>query len=264
MRLKIYRLFKILTIIMMLFGTSQAQPQKTNREYYEIKVYHFTSAAQESVLDDYLANAYFPAMHRAGIRHLGAFKPIANDTAAEKRLYILVPLSSLEQLNSLPEQLKKDTAYKRLSKPYADASNETAPYTRIETMILQAFRFAPEYRLPNLKSDKKDRVYELRNYESATEKLHLNKVHMFNEGGEIPLFNRLNFNAVFYGSVIAGSRMPNLMYMTSFENLADREAHWQTFRADAEWKVLSAKPEYKNNVIKNEQILTRATAYSDF
>ena len=67
---------------------------------------------------------------------------------------------------------------------------------------------------------------------------------MFNEGGEIPLFVRLNFNAVFYADVIAGSHMPNLMYMTTFNNKQDRDDHWKVFSADAEWKALSARPEY--------------------
>lgn len=123
---------------------------------------------------------------------------------------------------------------------------------------------APAMTIPDFRSEKKDRVYELRSYESATEKLHQNKVHMFNEGGEISLFERLGFNAIFYGEVVSGSRMPNLMYMTSFENRKERDAHWQAFRVDAEWKILSAKPEYQNNVSRNEQILTRPAEYSDF
>lgn len=87
---------------------------------------------------------------------------------------------------------------------------------------------------------------------------------MFNEGGEITLFKRLNFNAVFYASVISGSRMPNLMYMTSYENKADRDEHWKSFGSSPEWKILSAMPEYKNNVSKNEQIFLRTTSYSDY
>ena len=39
---------------------------------------------------------------------------------------------------------------------------------------------------------------------------------MFNAGGEIDIFTKLNFNAVFYGDVIVGSHMPNLMYLTCF------------------------------------------------
>jgi hypothetical protein len=53
---------------------------------------------------------------------------------------------------------------------------------------------------------------------------------MFNEGGEIELFKRLNFNAVFYASVISGSRMPNLMYMTSYESKADRLAYKYNYK----------------------------------
>ena len=58
--------------------------------------------------------------------------------------------------------------------------------------------------------------------ESATEKNLKIKVQMFNQGDEIGLFKRLNFNAIFYSEVISGSKMPNLMYMTSFENKAAR------------------------------------------
>ena len=46
-------------------------------------------------------------------------------------------------------------------------------------------------------------------------------------GGEIILFDRLDFNAVFYGEVISGSKMPNLMYMTTFDNQESRDAKSQ-------------------------------------
>lgn len=252
----------VLNIIFL--ATASAQSGKSSREFYEIRLYHFTTAAQEEILDQYLSEAYIPTLHTAGIKSIGAFKPLGNDTAADKRLYVLIPLRSIEQLLTLPQQLQKDAGYVRAAKAYTDAAYNNPPYIRMESIILRAFRLAPQSAIPRLQSNKKGRVYELRSYESPTEKLHWNKVQMFNEGGEIPLFKRLGFNAVFYGEVIAGSRMPNLMYMTSFENLADRNAHWQTFRDDAEWKQLSAKPEYKNNVSRNETILTYPAAYSDY
>jgi len=87
---------------------------------------------------------------------------------------------------------------------------------------------------------------------------------MFNEGGEIDIFSKLDFNAVFYSEVIAGSQMPNLMYMTTFENKADRDAHWDAFRDDANWKELSARPEYKNNVSRSVITFLRPADYSDF
>ena len=245
-------------------STSKSVYQTSDREYYEIKVYHFTTRSQEDLLDQYLAEALIPGLHKQGIEHVGAFKPLSNDTTADKRIYLLTPGASLEQFILLPELLKKDPEYLKTSEAYRNAPHDQPPYNRVETIFLRAFRMAPHASLPNLKSEKSERIYELRSYESATEKLHQNKVHMFNEGGEISLFQRLGFNAVFYGEVVAGSRMPNLMYMTSFENMRDRETHWQSFREDSEWKKLSAMPKYQNNVSRNEQILTSSTPYSDF
>ncbi|HEX8022497.1 NIPSNAP family protein, partial [Mucilaginibacter sp.] len=138
------------------------------------------------------------------------------------------------------------------------------PYSRIETIVLQAFPGMTSTAIPNLTAAKADRVYELRSYESATEKYNVNKVRMFNTGDEIGLFKRLGFNAVFYSEVIAGSHMPNLMYMTTFNNKADRDKHWDAFGNDAQWKALTANEEYKNNVSHADIIFLHPTEYSDF
>lgn len=86
---------------------------------------------------------------------------------------------------------------------------------------------------------------------------------MFNQGGEIALFKRLGFNAVFYAEVIAGAHMPNLMYMTSFNNRADRDAHWKTFGADPEWVKLKDMPQYLNTVSRNDTMLLNPTSFSE-
>jgi hypothetical protein len=62
---------------------------------------------------------------------------------------------------------------------------------------------------------------------------------------------------------MAGGRMPNLMYMTTFENKASRDQHWNAFRDDAQWKQLSGMAEYKNNVSKIEIFFLHPTEYSD-
>jgi hypothetical protein len=129
---------------------------------------------------------------------------------------------------------------------------------------MQAFRLAPVMQLPALSGPREKRIYELRSYESATEKIYRNKVEMFNEGGEITLFKRLGFNAVFYADVISGPKMPNLMYMTSFEDKASRDAHWKTFVDDPEWKRLSGLPQYQKNVSHADIIFLRPTVYSDY
>jgi hypothetical protein len=57
--------------------------------------------------------------------------------------------------------------------------------------------------------------------------------------------------------------MPNLIYITRFSNLADREAHWKNFVEAPAWKQMSNLPEYLNTVSKADIILMRAKTYSD-
>lgn len=237
--------------------------KKPDREFYQIKIYHFKTPEQEKSIDAYLKNALIPALHRTGISKTGVFKPLANDTAADKLIYVLMPLRSFEQLLALPEVLDKDADYNSAAADYLNAVYNNPPYTRMESVLLKAFRLAPRMQLHHLTGPQADRIFEMRSYESPTEKLYLNKVHMFNEGGEVPLFKRLDFNAIFYADVINGSHMPNLMYMTCFDNMAARDAHWKTFSADPEWKKLSAMPGYQHNVSKAEIILMHAAEYSD-
>jgi hypothetical protein len=254
----------ILGILLIAVIGLQAQNKKREIEYYKIIVYHFTSDSQQLVLDTYLKDAYLPALHKAGIKNIGVFKPVTNDTVSDKRIYVFISSSTLERLLSLNQIAGKYAEATDGWKNYIDAAYTQPSFIRMETILLQAFRLAPKMNLPGLTTGKKDHIYELRSYESATEKLNENKVTMFNEGGEITLFKRLNFNAVFYSNVISGSHMPNLMYMTSFDSMAERDAHWKTFGSDPEWKKLSALPEYQHNVSHIDITLMRATDYSDF
>ena len=86
---------------------------------------------------------------------------------------------------------------------------------------------------------------------------------MFNEGGEIDIFIKLNANPVFFGEVISGSEMPNLMYMTSYKNSEANEKLWRDFVADPDWKELSGKTEYDNTVSHIDKWLLHPTDYSD-
>ncbi|MCF2445136.1 NIPSNAP family protein [Dyadobacter sp. CY345] len=233
------------------------------REFYEIKMYHLKDKTQEAAVEAFLKDAYIPALHRAGIKDVGVFKPVPSDTMSGKLIYVFTPLSSLDQLLTLPKLLDKDSKYLEAGKDYLEAPFKNPPYVRIETTILQAFTSMPVHSKPKLSAPKSERVYEMRSYEGHTERRYQNKVKMFNDGGEIPLFVRLGFNAVFYGEVIAGSHQPNLMYMTTFENKADRDAHWKSFSDDAEWGKLKVNPEYQNNVSKNTSFYMYPTEYSD-
>lgn len=234
-----------------------------SRNYYQLKVYHFTSAAQETQLDEYFQHALVPALHRRGIPSVGIFKPVMQQDS-DKRVFVFIPFGSMDQFSSLEQSLLKDSKYLVDGKAYIDAEFNSPPYTRIESIVLQAFPGMPQPAIPALTAPRNQRVYELRSYESATEKLNVNKVKMFNEGNEIEIFSRLGFNAVFYSEVISGGHMPNLMYMTAFNSKEDRDAHWAAFNNDPHWKELFAMTEYKNNVSHIDITFLHPTDYSDF
>lgn len=218
----------LFTLIGLPYYTQAAPP----KEYYSILVYHLKDAAQETRLDAYLKDAFLPAVHKAGIAKVGVFKPIDNDTSSDRRIYVFVPGRSADQLLKLPQQLLSDNGYVTAGKDYIDAAWDQPIYSRMENIILEAFSGMPKMEAPALKAPKSERIYELRSYESATEKLHQNKVEMFNGGDEIAIFKRLDFNAVFYGDVLSGAHMPNLMYMTAFESRNARDGHWKSFTND--------------------------------
>jgi len=241
--------------------TIAAHAMPAERYYYQVRVYHLATVAQQQRVEQFLQSAYLPAMHRAGIKKIGVFKTMDADTA--KRIYVFIPYRNWKQIEQTTLSLEKDKQYNIDGKDYLEAAYNDLPYQRIETILLHAFEGMPEPSAPNLAGPKKDRVYELRNYEGPTEKYFANKMQMFNKG-EMDIFNRLGFNAVFYGEAIAGSNMPNLMYMTSFDNKVSRDEHWKNFGSDPAWKQLSALPEYQNNVSKIFIYFLYPAEYSEF
>jgi len=234
------------------------------REFYEIRIYHITGKAQEERTDKFLKDAFLPALHRAGIEKVGVFKPVESDTAYGKRIYVFIPFQSPEQMVLIQQVLETDQKYNEDGKDFLDAPFDNPPFRRYESIYLYAFRDMPVFRPPQFKTPKQARIYELRSYESATEAKALKKIEMFNDGGEMKLFEKLGFNAVFYGQVLAGSTKPNLMYMTSFADRKSRDDHWNEFRNHPEWKEMSGLEEYKNTVSKANVFLLHPAEYSDF
>ena len=256
------KIFLLLPIVFLLMLTSSAFAAPP-REFYELRTYRFKTAEQQERTENYLQKALLPALHRANIKKVGVFKPVETDSTFGKKLIVLIPFRSLDDFEKLDATLEKDKQYYADGKEYIDAVFDNPPYARIQKTILKAFSEMPQMATAEFKTPVTDRVYELRSYESHTEKIYRNKVKMFNAGDEVGLFKRLGFNAVFYGEVIAGSTMPNLMYMTTFETQASRDEHWKAFGQDPQWKTLSAMPEYQHNVSKNVTLFFRPTSYSD-
>lgn len=247
---------------------AQLPKEEPSREYYQLKTYTFDSEEQMNRTDKYLQSALIPALHRQRIDKVGAFKLHAKGhngvDISDLKTFVLIPMKELNQVLTIEKELMTDQNYLTAGSEYINAPFDDAPYARIETVIMRAFEDMPFMSEPALDGPKPKRIYELRSYESATEAAYWSKVDMFNAGGEVKLFDRLGCNAVFYGEVISGPKMPNLMYMTTYKDLKTRDQKWEEFFASPEWQELLTIDKYKQTVSHADIHLMYPTDYSDY
>lgn len=254
----------VIVFILLFAITSSFHAQEDKRQYYQLKTYTLSNEKQEAVMDAYLKNAYLPALKRANIENVGIFKLRPSNYLTANKIYVLIPFESMEQFLTLDNMLAQDKSYISEGMAYIKAKYDDPPYERINSTLMRAFTEMPQMRASEIEGPRKDRVYELRSYESPTEATYQNKVDMFNAGGEVELFESLGFNAVFYAEVISGYRMPNLMYMTTFPNMEKRDALWEAFSNSPVWNKIKSDPQYQNNMKKADKILLYPTEYSDY
>ncbi|TFG40540.1 MAG: NIPSNAP family containing protein [Bacteroidia bacterium] len=243
-------------------GTFAAPAEK--QMYYELRIYRLMDPGKNTLFDKYLKDAFIPAMHKAGIPTVGVFKPIETDTAFGKMVYVFIPYETMDQYDKILTKLETDPVYQQAGKDFLDAPYNDAPFKRYESVFMKAFAFMPKYKIPVFNTPRAERIYELRSYESWTETKATKKIHMFNEGGEMLIFEKIGANAVFYGQVLFGSLKPRLMYMTTYADMNSQKEHWAAFSKHPDWQTLRAKEEYANTVIKPNAYLLYPTDYSDF
>jgi len=242
-------------------GMSPADDQPA-REYYELRRYQLRRGPQTKVLDDYLREAFIPAMKRLGIGPVGVFNTaIGNDSPL---VYVLMACPSLDLLVTANARLASDAEYQRAGAPLINAPAAAPAYHRVENSLMMAFAGIPKLEVPPGISGQRSRIFELRIYESHSKKANRKKIEMFNTG-EIAIFRRTGLRPVFFGETLIGSRFPNLTYMLVFDDLAARERNWATFIADPEWKKLSGMPEYSDaEILTNiSNVILNPAPYSE-
>ena len=264
---KIFRLIKGVPLLVLIgvftVPSTSLNAAGPNQMYYEIRAYHVNNNAQSDRVDSYLREAYMPALHKAGVSGVGVFKPIASDTSFGKVIIVFIPYNTLDQYQKVSLQVAADNDYQVKGAEFLGAPVTDPPFTRYESILLKAFEGMPVFAPPSYNNSTGDRVYELRDYESATDTKADKKIEMFNKG-EIALFQNLGFSPLFFGQVLMGNHKPNLMYMITFRDMAAHDEKWQAFRDSDEWKKMSGLKEYENTVSRISRYLLSPTAYSDF
>jgi hypothetical protein len=216
-------------------------PAGSTREFYQIRRYGLRSGPQLKLTEAYFNNALIPALGRMGQGPIGAFKL---DFGPETPTFILViPGPSAGALVEMELRLRDDEEFLRAAAPFWNAPNTEPAFLRVEVSLLAAFLGWPKLTPPAAAPGKTKRIFQLRTYESPSDRDHARKVEMFHSG-EFEIFKAAGFHPVFFGDTLIGTRLPNLTYMLSFSDLAELEAKWDVFRNDIAWKKLSADPRF--------------------
>ena len=249
-----------LTAAVALAGVARAGAAPAQRQVIELRTYRFVSEAKLKTYADFLAQAWVPALNRAGVTPVGVFRLFKADNpkltleADELKLYVLMPHADLASALALPARLEADTVLAPLAKAVLGTPMKDPVYERFESQLMLGFTECPRIEVPTLAPE---RVLQLRTYESHNDERALRKIEMFNGGGEIALFRRLGVNPVFFGQSIAGTLLPNLTYMVGFESPAALEAAWAAFVKHPEWEKLKADPKYADTVCRITNLILR-------
>ncbi|MFC5455350.1 NIPSNAP family protein [Prosthecobacter fluviatilis] len=216
-------------------------PAGAAREYFEIRKYTLKSTEKQAVLEAYLKDAAIPALNRLGVKNVGVFLPEKQEGSPV--MYVVLRYSSLDQMAKTVELLS-DTALQQQGAAHLNAPATDVVFDRVESWLTQGISGMPAMEL----AAKGSQVYQLRIYESPTEKTAKKKIEMFNIG-ELEIFKRSGLNAVFFGETIIGPLMPNLTYMLSFSDAAAKDKAWGTFRVDPDWTKLKTTPGFTDKEI---------------
>lgn len=217
--------------------TSQPQP----REFYQLRRYDLMSGPELKLTEDFFRDALIPAAKRMGLGPVGAFKlDFGEQTPA---YYLLIPGSSVATLAELDLHLAGDAEFLKAAAPFWNATSTAPAFQRVEISLLAAFKGWPRITPPAASATKGKRIFQMRSYESPSNRDHVRKIEMFHDG-EFDVFRKAGFHPLFYSDVLAGPRLPKLTYMLSFVDTSELEARWDIFRNDPEWKKLQADPRF--------------------
>jgi hypothetical protein len=239
---------------------TSAKAADGKQEFLEFRLYQTMLGDKKKPLQDYLSSAFIPAVNRLGIKSVGIF----NVTHGPNRpsLYVLIPHPNMESVLTLGSRLDKDAEYQKNAASFMDLPLSDPGYVRKETSLMLAFSHLPKLVVPTQVAQKKSHIFQLRIYESHNEKIAKKKIEMFNEGGEIAIFQKTGLTPVFFGETLFGPLMPNLHYMLVFDDMAAKDSAWAAFRNHPDWTALSKKPEYANTVSNVTDIILAPTAFS--
>ena len=228
-------------------GLAAGAAERPSNQYIEVRRFQLrhSRALQPARLREFWEEHHLPMTKRNDFGPVGYFNvTIGADTPM---LVMVLAHDSLADMEAKNARKSADKPWMRAADKIGSAVEP--PFMRMESSLLRAFDGMPALEVPAVPAaGKAPRVFDLRIYQAETFRDVREKMAMFNQG-EIALFRRVGVNPVFFGHAVVGSKLPNLTYMTWYEDMAARQAAWDKFIHSDDWKKMSSKPEWANEEI---------------
>ncbi|MDH6357667.1 NIPSNAP family protein [Parabacteroides sp. PF5-9] len=224
----------------------------SQKEIYEWRVYTLTGNGAS--LDPFFKDVLIPFYNRKKVK-VGAFSLYKKEEVEQRWLLFIYP--DMSTYYQLKKDIWKDQAFMQAAQPFYDATAPAPVYSNIETYLCEAFDKIPTHREP----DKNRGLFEIRIYHSPNEEANQRKVRMFNVD-EIDIFDKVGVNSVCYGEILAGPRMPALMYLLWYKDEEARSAAWTEFSKHPDWQRIRGLKEYAHTATNNQSIFFSPLPYS--
>ncbi|MDR0724977.1 MAG: NIPSNAP family protein [Prevotellaceae bacterium] len=247
----------IIIVTIMLFGAcNDGAPNEnvTVKEIYEWRIYTLNNNGAEP-LDNFFSETLIPAYNRQGVT-VGAFK-LHKETDSVR--YLLLVYKDIASYLNVKQEIWNDEVFKKAAQSFYDQTAPNPVYSEFESLLCEAFDKIPKMRTP----DKDRTLFELRHYKSPNEEANQRKIKMFN-ADEIAVFDKVGINSVCYGEVLAGIRMPSIIYLTWYKDEPTRNAVWSEFVKHPDWLRIRDMKEYAYTATNNKNRLLSPLPYSQF
>ena len=226
---------------MALDSTNAAAAAASKREYIELRTYTVKDDDKKAKLIAALDAALIPALNAQGIKSVGVLSALESETNFQQTVFVIFPHKTLESATTVAAKLLADEKFMKNGGAFFEGTSKDPLYVTYESALLYGFENCPTIETP---VSGKDRLLQIRYYRSWNIDKNAKKVHMFDQGGELPLFRKTGMNPVFFGDTVFGTKMPNLTYMLGFESDDARKAAWKTFVESPEWQEIKGNPMY--------------------
>jgi hypothetical protein len=170
----------------------------------------------------------------------------------------IMEFESLDQWRSVQRSLASSASYQQGFLEWETGAEP--PYESYSERLLAATDFNPGL---SSHGNGSARVFEYRMYHSPAYR----QLQALNErfaGPEIAIFHRTGVKPILYTNALSGDALPNLTYLTPFENLNAREKAGAAFTTDPEWLKLRAESVEKYGQISSVMHISlwKPAAYS--